>query len=131
MILTHVRDKHGYLFILTDSQNIFKLCHNLSFELMFCIGAVFLVVLAGVDAAYSGDWSRVGVISKSTEDTLKPLFIALAAFHVGCAVLTARIASSKGLSVVPRVLKVQHILSVMLKQNSTICRGSIDPNAKV
>ena len=29
-----------------------------------CAGAVFLVVLAAVDAAFSGDWSRVGVIPK-------------------------------------------------------------------
>ena len=70
-------------------------------------GAVFLIVLAGVDAAYSGDWSRVGVISKETEDSLKPLVIGLAAFHIGCAVVAARIASSKGLSVIPRVLKVR------------------------
>lgn len=65
-----------------------------------------MIVLAAVDAAYSGDWSRVGVITKETEDSLKPLIIALGAFHIGCAVVAARIASSKQLNVAPRVLKV-------------------------
>lgn len=70
-------------------------------------GLVFLVVLAGVDAAYSGDWSRVGVISKEFEDGLKPLVVALGAFHIACAVVAGRSAASKGISVPPAVLKVR------------------------
>lgn len=59
-------------------------------------GGVALVVAAAVDAAYSGDWSRIGAISKETEEGLKPLVNALAAFHVVCAVVAAKAASSKG-----------------------------------
>lgn len=70
-------------------------------------GAVFLVVAAAVDAAFSGDWSRIGVISKDTETSLKPLVIALGVFHVGCAAVAARSASSKNLPVFPATLKVK------------------------
>ena len=62
-------------------------------------------MLAGVDAAYSGDWSRTGVISKDFEDGLKPLVMALGLFHIGCATVAGRAAASKNLSVVPAVLK--------------------------
>ena len=73
-------------------------------------GGVFLAVLAGVDAAYSGDWSRIGVISKEFEDSLKPLVVALGFFHIGCAVVAGRSAASKNLDVLPAVLKVKIIL---------------------
>ena len=59
-------------------------------------GGVALVVAAAVDAAYSGDWSRIGAISKETEEGLKPLVNALAAFHVVCAAVAARAAASQG-----------------------------------
>lgn len=68
-------------------------------------------MLAGVDAAYSGDWSRIGVISKEFEDSLKPLVVALGFFHIGCAVVAAKTASEKNLKVAPAVLKVDFGLS--------------------
>lgn len=51
-------------------------------------GAVFVGVLAAVDAGYSGDWSRIGVISQQDEATLQQLLPSLAAFHVFCAVVS-------------------------------------------
>lgn len=64
------------------------------------------MVLAGVDAAYSGDWSRIGVISKDFEDSLKPLVVALGFFHIGCAFVAGKEAAAKNLNVLPAVLKV-------------------------
>ena len=68
-------------------------------------GAVALVVLAAVDAAYSGDWSRIGAISKETEEALKPLLIALGGFHLVCAAVAGVVASDKGNSVPKAVAK--------------------------
>lgn len=58
-------------------------------------GAVFVGVLAAVDAGYSGDWSRIGAISKDTEDWLKQVLPLLGGFHVFCAIVSG-IAASKG-----------------------------------
>lgn len=69
-----------------------------------------MIVLAAVDAAFSGDWSRIGVISKSTEQGLQPLVIALGVFHIACATVAARSAASKNISVPPAVLKVRLFL---------------------
>lgn len=81
---------------------------------------MFLVVLAGIDAAYSGDWSRTGVISKEFEDSLKPLVIALGVFHIGCATVAGRSAASKNLNVVPAVLKVG---AFVLNSNRLLQKG--------
>ena len=62
-------------------------------------GAVALIVLAAVDAAYSGDWSRIGAISKGTEEALKPLVVALGGVHLVCAGVAGAAASRKGNSV--------------------------------
>lgn len=75
-------------------------------KLLAAAGAVFLVVLAAVDAAFSGDWSRTGIISKEIEDSLKPLVTALGFFHIGFAIVAARAAASKNLPLAPAVLKV-------------------------
>ena len=44
--------------------------------------AVFLIVFMVFDAAFSGDWSRIGAISKDTEAALKPVAGAIAVVHV-------------------------------------------------
>ncbi len=88
--------------------------------------AVFLVVLAGVDAAYSGDWSRIGVIPKELEDSLKPLVVALGFFHIGCAFVAGKSAASKNLNVLPAVLKVRnvsHVISLTKRQAAYIQLG--------
>lgn len=70
-------------------------------------GAVVLVILAAIDAAYSGDWSRIGVISKDVELGLRPLLALLGFFHIFCGSVAAIAASKKGYNPVPPTLKVQ------------------------
>ncbi|KAG1676386.1 hypothetical protein FOA52_001181 [Chlamydomonas sp. UWO 241] len=49
-----------------------------------------------VDAAFSGDWSRIGVISTDTEDVLKLLVYFVAAAHSCTAVAAAFAAQKQG-----------------------------------
>lgn len=72
-----------------------------------CTGAVVLVILAATDAAYSGDWSRIGVISEDIELGLRPLLGLLGIFHIFCGFIAAVAASKKGYNPVPPTLKVQ------------------------
>ena len=72
-------------------------------------GAVALIVLAAVDAAYSGDWSRIGAISKETEEALKPLVVALGSFHLVCAGVAGVAASRKGNAVPKAVAKAAFV----------------------
>lgn len=45
-------------------------------------GSTLLVVLAAVDAAFSGDWSRIGAISKDTELWLQSALGLLGIWHL-------------------------------------------------
>ncbi len=45
-------------------------------------GSTLLVVLAAVDAAFSGDWSRIGAISKDTELWLQSALGVLGIWHL-------------------------------------------------
>lgn len=58
-------------------------------------GAVFVGVLAAIDAGYSGDWSRIGAISQQDEANIQHLLPSLAAFHAFSAVISG-IAAAKG-----------------------------------
>ena len=64
-----------------------------------------LVILAAIDAAYSGDWSRIGVLSKEAELGLQSLLGLLGLFHVACGGVTAIDAAQKGYNPVPQTLK--------------------------
>lgn len=64
-----------------------------------------LVILAAMDAAFSGDWSRIGVLSKEAELGLRPLLGLLGLFHVVCGSVTFLDASQKGYNPVPQTLK--------------------------
>ena len=57
--------------------------------------AVALGFLGFVDAGWSGDWSRIGVISTQTEGVLKVLSGAAVLVHGGMGILAANIATSK------------------------------------
>jgi hypothetical protein len=72
-----------------------------------CAGAVVVVILAAIDAAYSGDWSRIGVIPHEAELALRPLLGLLGAFHIFCGVIAAIAASNKGYNPVPATAKVR------------------------
>ena len=81
------------------------LCEILS---NFCwrrIGGVVLVILAAIDAAFSGDWSRIGILSRDAELGLRPLLGLLGLFHLACGAVTALDASQKGFNPVPQTLK--------------------------
>ncbi len=70
-------------------------------------GAVVLVILAAIDAAFSGDWSRIGVLSKEAELGLRPLLGLLGLFHVVCGSVTFLDASQKGYNPFPQTLKAK------------------------
>lgn len=59
-------------------------------------GAVFVGVLAAVDAGYSGDWSRIGAISRETEDWLKQVLPLLGTFHALSATVSGVAAGRAG-----------------------------------
>eukprot|EP00191_Tetraselmis_sp_GSL018_P009671 CAMPEP_0177608422 /NCGR_PEP_ID=MMETSP0419_2-20121207/18464_1 /TAXON_ID=582737 /ORGANISM="Tetraselmis sp., Strain GSL018" /LENGTH=156 /DNA_ID=CAMNT_0019103113 /DNA_START=132 /DNA_END=600 /DNA_ORIENTATION=- len=61
-------------------------------------GFVFVALLGLTDAAYSGDWSRIGAISAEREEELKKVCVCIAAFHACCAPLAAAAAARKGLN---------------------------------
>lgn len=64
-----------------------------------------------VDAAYSGDWSRIGAISKDTETQLKGVAPLVGAFHLFCAPVAAVVASRRGLSAPKAIAKVRTCLN--------------------
>ena len=65
-----------------------------------------VVILAAIDAAYSGDWSRIGVIPHEAELALQPLLGLLGLFHIFCGVVAAIAATRKGYNPVPATAKV-------------------------
>ena len=75
-------------------------------QLCMDAGGVALVILAAIDAAYSGDWSRIGVISKDTEAWLQSALKALAAWHVVNAVAAYVIADKNSKATLPVTAKV-------------------------
>jgi hypothetical protein len=103
-------------------------------------GAVVLVILAAIDAAYSGDWSRIGVISKDVELGLRPLLALLGVFHIFCGGVAAIAASKKGYNPVPPTLKVQTAsplccisgyLALRLDSASVWCRAVYEIDERV
>jgi len=60
---------------------------------------VLAAQLALVDAAFSGDWSRIGVITQDTELLLQKVVAFIVIAHTVVALLTAQLASKKGLPV--------------------------------
>jgi len=59
-------------------------------------GSILLVVLAGVDAAFSGDWSRIGAISKDTELWLQSALGLLGIWHLLMSAAAYSIAEQNG-----------------------------------
>lgn len=73
-------------------------------------GAVVLVILGIIDAGYSGDWSRIGVLKPQQEQLIQSFVVALGFFHIFCAGVAAYVASSKGLDAPKSVAKVCWLL---------------------
>ena len=42
-----------------------------------------LVILGAVDAGWSGDWHRLGVLTTNQEATIRGLLVLLGCFHIG------------------------------------------------
>jgi len=59
---------------------------------------VLLAQLALVDAAFSGDWSRIGVISTDTELLLQKVVLFIVAAHTVVGVITAYAAAQRDLN---------------------------------
>lgn len=71
-------------------------------------GGVSLALLAGIDAAWSGDWSRIGAISKDTELFLQSAMTVFGAWHLFmgmCAYIIADQNSQPALAVTAKVIK--------------------------
>ena len=82
-----------------------------------------LVILAAIDAAFSGDWSRIGILSRDAELGLRPLLGLLGLFHLACGAVTALDASQKGFNPVPQTLKAAPfpVHSITLCRHDDIC----------
>jgi large-conductance mechanosensitive channel len=67
---------------------------------------VLIVQLALVDAAYSGDWSRIGAITREQELFLQPIVNFIIVAHAILGVITAQQAQLRGLNTVVSGVKV-------------------------
>ena len=67
--------------------------------------AVVLGILMLLDAAYSGDWSRIGAITKEQELQLQNLVPVVVAGHGACAVAAGTISAGRGENWAPRAAK--------------------------
>lgn len=77
-------------------------------------GSIALIILAAVDAAFSGDWSRIGAITKDQEAWLQSAVKALGVWHVLNGAAAFVIADQNGKPKVPTTLKVLAIGTVPL-----------------
>jgi len=82
-------------------------------------GGVVLVILAAIDAGFSGDWSRIGVLSKDAELGIRSLLGLLGLFHIVCGSVTALDATQKGYNPVPQTLKASSAPKMKLKSTCT------------
>lgn len=99
-------------------------------------GGVVLVILAAIDGGYSGDWSRIGLITQvlkqpacacyttskaivmamscmavqDQEAVIRQLLGLLGLAHLAFAAVAAKAASDKGLPLLPSVAKVQALV---------------------
>ena len=78
-------------------------------------GGVVLVILAAIDAGFSGDWSRIGVLSKDAELGIRSLLGLLGLFHIVCGSVTALDATQKGYNPVPQTLKASSALTMRVR----------------
>ncbi|KAF5840913.1 hypothetical protein DUNSADRAFT_15113 [Dunaliella salina] len=69
-------------------------------------GAVVVAELGLVDAAYSGDWSRIGILSTEQELQLQQAVLIIAAIHGAEAAIAAYLAKGKGVDDVGELLAV-------------------------
>ena len=80
-------------FTLTEASTC---CRDLHDNLPRIVGAVFIGILGAVDAAYSGDWSRIGALTKADELFLQHAVQTLGEFHLACATLGVAVVVKRG-----------------------------------
>ena len=98
----------SYIAYIVATTRIFAAISELS--VFGCAGSVSLVLLAGVDAAWSGDWSRIGAISKDTELLLQSALTAAGVWHLLMGFSAYTIASQNGRPKLPVTAKVMACL---------------------
>lgn len=65
---------------------------------------IVLGLLSAIDGGYSGDWSRLGIVTPDVEATLRSAITSVGLFHLVCAPIAALSASKNKQPVVPAVL---------------------------
>lgn len=66
---------------------------------------ITLAFLSGVDGAFSGDWSRYGIITKEVEDVLRVIMTIALAGHLFLGVWAGQLAASRGHPALPAALR--------------------------
>ncbi|KAI3423954.1 hypothetical protein D9Q98_009788 [Chlorella vulgaris] len=89
----------------SDSLTIFKLVSSPLYR-VWLQSAVVLFILMAIDAAYSGDWSRIGVLTHEQEAKLQQALTALGFFHIACGTVAAVVSRRRSEAWVPRTAKV-------------------------
>eukprot|EP00884_Botryococcus_braunii_P005958 jgi/Botrbrau1/15363/Bobra.0304s0005.2 len=96
--------------LLTDEQlQTAKAITSTQLYSVWLQGAVVVVILGLIDAGYSGDWSRIGVLTPQAEELIRSFVGALGFFHIACAGIAAYVAASKELNVAAAVAKVSAV----------------------
>ena len=80
--------------------------------------------MAAIDAGYSGDWSRIGVLTPELENVIKGLLVSLGFFHIFCGSIAAVAASKKGYNPLPATAKVMNH-SCMTRYQMSHCDTAI------
>ncbi|KAK9803171.1 hypothetical protein WJX72_008647 [[Myrmecia] bisecta] len=91
-------------------------------------GAVVIFILGLVDAAYSGDWSRIGAISKADELWLQQAVVYLGVFHLVCGPTAAVVAARRGQNWVPVFAKVMLVGGLALFEAAPHQRRALPNN---
>ena len=87
-------------------------------------GSTLLVVLAAVDAAFSGDWSRIGAISKDTELWLQSALGLLGIWHLLMGAAAYSIAEQHGR---PKLLVTIKVTKLMCYCLWMACKNGLNP----
>lgn len=93
---------------------------------------IVLGLLSAIDGGFSGDWSRLGLISTDAEVTLRSAVTSVGLFHLVCAPIAAASAAKNQQPLVPAVLHTLLIGGlglgkVLFQRESTLIRF---PNVK-
>ena len=91
-------------------------------------GSILLAVLAAVDAAFSGDWSRIGAMSKDTELWLQSALGLLGIWHLLMGASAYSIAEQNGRPKLLVTIKVTKLICYCLWM---ACKNGLTPLARL